>query len=268
MNVFLFLATAPTLAFGATPTELLGAGSTWSYLDDGIDPGPSWPQDTFDDSAWPTGPAPLGYGIFGGTLVSYGADPADRHVTTWFRQSFSIVDPADYTGLTMEIRRDDGAVVYLNGVEVHRTNLPSPSTATTLATSDVSGVDENEFTSFAVPTSLLVAGDNQVAVEIHQASPGSDDLAFDLAVTGWSGPADIVRGPYLQNVTSTSAVVRWRTDLPTRARSRSTGGSSLAPSRPIMRWRSRASVQVRHTPTPLAAGRACSAAIPVTPSTR
>ncbi len=214
MNVFLFLATAPTLAFGATPTELLGAGSTWSYLDDGIDPGPSWPQDTFDDSAWPTGPAPLGYGIFGGTLVSYGADPADRHVTTWFRQSFSIVDPADYTGLTMEIRRDDGAVVYLNGVEVHRTNLPSPSTATTLATSDVSGVDENEFTSFAVPTSLLVAGDNQVAVEIHQASPGSDDLAFDLAVTGWSGPADIVRGPYLQNVTSTSAVVRWRTDLP------------------------------------------------------
>jgi PKD repeat protein len=202
-------------AWAATPSELVPTGSSWAYLDDGVDPGATWVEPTFDDSAWSSGAAPLGYGIFGGTPIDYGTDPSNVHVTTWFRTTFSITDPADYTGLTMSLQRDDGAVVYLNGIEVHRSNLPAPSDATTLATLDVSGLEESLYEAIAVDLSLLVAGDNTVAVEVHQASVDSDDLAFDLSVTGWTGPAEIVRGPYLQNVTPDAAVLRWRTDLPT-----------------------------------------------------
>jgi len=202
-------------AYGATPTDLVPVGSTWTYLDDGVDPGPTWTEPSFDDSLWSSGFTPLGYGIFGGTTIGYGPDPNDRYVTSWFRQAFTITDPADYSGLTMSLQRDDGAVVYLNGTEIHRSNLVTPSDATTLATVDVSGLEENEYEEFAVPLGFLVAGSNTVAVEVHQARVDSDDLAFDLSVTGWTGPADITRGPYLQNVTPASAVVRWRTDLPT-----------------------------------------------------
>ncbi len=201
-------------AHGATPTEAVPLGSTWTYLDDGVDPGPTWVDPTFDDTLWSSGAAPLGYGIFGGTLVGYGPDPANVYVTTWFRSAFDVVDPALQTGLTMELQRDDGAVVYLNGVEVHRSNLISPSTSATLATTDVTGIDESTLESISLDPALLVAGPNQLAVEVHQAAVDSDDLAFDLSVTTWTGPPAVVRGPYLQNVTPTSAVIQWRTDLP------------------------------------------------------
>ena len=202
------------LALAATPVDLLPRGATWSYLDSGVDPGPTWVEPSFDDSAWATGPAPLGYGVFEATTVSYGGVATQRHPTTWFRAEVTVADPALYTGLTLELRRDDGAVVYLNGTEVVRSNLPAASTSATLATADVLGLDESTFTVHPVDLGHLVAGVNTVAVEVHQASASSDDLALDLALVGWTGPPAISRGPYLQNGTPHSAVVRWRTDVP------------------------------------------------------
>ncbi|MCZ2471483.1 metallophosphoesterase family protein [Aquirufa ecclesiirivi] len=38
------------------------------------------------------------------------------------------------------------------------------------------------------------------------------------AIPAWAQQAKIVRGPYLQNFTSTSGVIRWRTDAPTDSR--------------------------------------------------
>src|SRR5437879_7595412 len=38
-------------------------GSVWKYLDDGSDQGTGWTSLAFDDSAWQSGPAPLGYGV-------------------------------------------------------------------------------------------------------------------------------------------------------------------------------------------------------------
>jgi PKD repeat protein len=202
-----------SLAFAATPTVLVPRGSAWSALDTGVDPGPTWTSATFDDSAWLVGPAPLGFGVFEATTLD-GGPVAARHPTTWFRATVDVPNPAATTGLTLELRRDDGAVVYLNGVEVHRSNLPAASTAATLATADVFGLAESAFEVAVVDPSLLVAGENVLAVEVHQSSATSDDLAFDFSLTSWSGEPSITRGPYLQNATPTSVVVRWRTDAP------------------------------------------------------
>ncbi|MFH0793802.1 MAG: metallophosphoesterase, partial [bacterium] len=99
--------------------------ATWRYRDNGSNQGTAWRETTFDDSSWTTGPAELGYGDGDeATLVSFGGNPNNKYTTTYFRRVFQVQDPAQYAGLRFQIIRDDGAVVYLNGTEVFRSNMP------------------------------------------------------------------------------------------------------------------------------------------------
>ena len=56
-----------------------------------------------------------------------------------------------------------------------------------------------------------------IAVEIHQISSTSSDISFDLKLIGEDNTMDVIRGPYLQNSTENSIVVRWRTDSLTKS---------------------------------------------------
>jgi len=199
----------------AGETILLPAGSDWRYLDTGAAPDFTWVDDTFDDSAWPIGPAPLGYGLVAlGTTVSYGPDAANRHITTWLRTEVNVADASLYEAFSIALQRDDGAAVYINGVEVARSNLPVAATATTLAIDPVFGVDQNVFLPFVVPDGVVVSGDNIIAIELHQQSVTSVDLVVDMSLSGWDAPTVVTRGPYLQTGTSQSMIVRWSTDGP------------------------------------------------------
>jgi len=162
---------------------ILAAGSTWKYLDTGVSPGAGWELPGFDDSAWASGAGPLGFGdTHIVTTISYGPDASNKYVTTWFRGSFDLTD-SDLTAITLGLLRDDGAVVYLNGVEVVRDNLPDGTlTDTTLATTSASS--ETAYGGFDIDVTALVSGTNTLAVEVHQASLDSSDLGFDLTLTG------------------------------------------------------------------------------------
>ncbi len=169
-------ASAPLTVTTRPPsTSLVTPQTAWRYLSDGTDAGTTWRDPAFDDTTWSVGDAELGYGDGDeGTVVS------PKGLTSYFRRSFAVGDPAQVTGLTLLLQRDDGAVAYLNGVEVARSNMPAgPVTATTPASSDVSGAAEKAFVSLAVPSSALVAGTNVLAVEVHNASTSSSDLSFD-----------------------------------------------------------------------------------------
>ncbi|MCA9489439.1 MAG: PKD domain-containing protein [Myxococcales bacterium] len=203
------------LSAHAGETPLLPRGDVWRYLDDGVDPGPGWELPAYDDTAWPSGPAPLGYGLAPlGTTVSYGPDPADRHPTTWFRTTFTVADPSVYEAFSLALRRDDGAAVYVNGVEVLRDNLAVGATALSYATTGVYGADQDAYLLAVLPSAALQAGDNVVAVEVHNQSANSTDLVMDLGISGWDGPTTVTRGPFLQQPTPSSVLVRWRTDGP------------------------------------------------------
>jgi hypothetical protein len=213
---FLFAAVA-----AAQETVLVPAGAVWKYLDDGTDQGTAWRAIAFDDSSWRSGPAELGYGDGDErTVVSYGTDPNNKHITTWFRHPFTVANPAAFSTLGLRVLRDDGAVVWLNGAEVFRTNLPAgPIGWRTLASSAVGGTAEQAFHLAALPASLLVAGTNVLAVEIHQSGPTSSDISFDLELRS-PAPLLVTRGPYLQLGHPTGLTVRWRTSLPTDSRVR------------------------------------------------
>jgi hypothetical protein len=171
---------APEAPAGAA---LLAAGSTWRYLDDGSDLGEGWRAAGFDDAAWKAGAAPLGYGEDGlATELGYGPSSDAKFITTYLRTRFTVENAAAVEQLLLELVRDDGAAVFLNGVEVLRSNLPSGATAGTAAIYTVADVAESARLLASVDASLLVEGENVIAVELHQAAPGSSDLRFDLAL--------------------------------------------------------------------------------------
>lgn len=199
---------------------LIPTGAAWAYRDDGSDQGSAWRGLGFDDSAWAVGVAELGYGDGDeATVVSYGPNAGQKYITTYFRRAFTVAAPASLGGLTLRTLRDDGAVVYLNGAEVWRSNMPAGAiTYTTLASTPIAPAGETTFTAAQIDPSLLVAGTNVVAVEIHQVTPASTDISFDLELIGT--PVLITRGPYLQSGTSSSVRVRWRTSTATDSRVR------------------------------------------------
>ena len=163
--------------------ELVPVGGTWSYWDQGTNPGTGWETATFDDSAWSSGPGPLGYGdSHQVTTVSYGGVDTAKYITTWFRTTFD-APPRALDTLTLSLLRDDGARIYLNGSEIVRDNLPEGDlTDDTLSTASVGGADETAYWSFTLDPTLVETGSNTLAVEIHQSAADSSDLGFDLAL--------------------------------------------------------------------------------------
>jgi uncharacterized protein len=161
---------------------LVPFGALWRYLDNGSNQATAWRSRTFSDSGWKSGPAPLGYGDPMATTVGYGPSASRKYVTTYFRTSF--VPSRRFTSLALRLRRDDGCVVYINGTEVARSNMPSGSiSSSTLASSNVSGSAETQIHTWTIQPPL-VAGPNVMAIEVHQRSRDSSDLRIDAELTG------------------------------------------------------------------------------------
>lgn len=171
--------------YESSQTTLIQQSAEWKYLDNGSDQGTAWRDFDFNDSQWQSGPAELGYGDGNeATVVSYGPDPDNKYITTYFRRSFDANDVNQFTTLALQLLRDDGAVVYLNGDEVARSNMPGGTVNyLTTASSGVGGGEESTFFEFSLDHNLLNDGNNVLAVEIHQCSSVSSDISFDLELT-------------------------------------------------------------------------------------
>lgn len=163
-----------------TSVTLASTGAAWRYFDGTNDLGTAWRTAGYNDAAWNTGPAQLGFGDGDeATLVA-----SNRQVTTYFRRSF-VATPGTFSNLTLRLLRDDGGIVYLNGLEVFRSNMSNgPVNFLTLASNALTIDETTNFYSKSVSPLFLVPGENLVAVEIHQTSLNSSDLSFDLEIRG------------------------------------------------------------------------------------
>lgn len=191
---------------------LVAAGSTWKYEASGADLGTDWRAAGYSDTGWPYGPAQLGYGDGDETTIIPKTSPV--YPCYYFRHHFSIDDRTAYDALSLRILRDDGAIVYLNGVEVARYNMPAGDvTYNTLASS----ASEFGWDAAVSIDNLLIAGDNVLAVEVHQGNSTSSDLSLDLELKAVRTAPDTT-APMISNVaievTDISAVVTWDTDEP------------------------------------------------------
>jgi hypothetical protein len=182
-------ATTASTAPGGTAI-LIASNSVWKYLDNGSNQGTAWRGLTFNDAAWPSAAATFGYGIGGeATIVNYGPNAGAKYITTYFRRAFNVAAPSIYTNVLIQLMRDDGAVVYVNGLEVYRSNMATngPINYLSLAAQDVTGSGSTRYYTKNVSPTNLIAGANVLAVELHQSSGASSDLRFNLQLTASSG---------------------------------------------------------------------------------
>lgn len=128
-------------------TVVIDQYASFAYKVDGLDPPIEWtsPDYTFDPT-WVTanGTAPLGYGEAPGILnTDVGQPETPRPLAYYFRTTFDLPS-TEVVGFNLLMRLDDGAVVYINGVEVLRQNVPLDSDVsnTTAAITTEEGEDQ------------------------------------------------------------------------------------------------------------------------------
>lgn len=159
---------------------IIKSGDTWKYFDS--IPEDYWMINNYPDEDWAEGESPFGYGEGNErTLLSYGTDASRKIITHYFRKTFYIDDPNKFYVYVIKILRDDGAVIYINGREVCRSNMPDvPVTNSTRALTTVSDEQETIFYDYILSPNYFTKGMNHISVSIHQSRPMTSDCSFDL----------------------------------------------------------------------------------------
>ena len=159
-------------------------GTQWSYNNSGDDLGTTWKGVAYNDSAWPKGLQPLGDNNDHSEVVPIRTfvsrnNPSGVHYTTLYVRAHFNFSGCNTTGVKLNLRHqiDDGAVFYLNGVEVNRYGLAAGDPfdfSTLFADHEASAI----VGPIEIPVTSLMPGDNVFAAEIHQVSTSSSDIVY------------------------------------------------------------------------------------------
>jgi hypothetical protein len=166
--------------------HLIPSNSVWRFSDTNGNLGTGWRALNYVETGWGTGPAELGFGDGGEATVVNGGPSATRTPTIYFRHKFNVADTNAYANLFLGVLRDDGAVGYLNDVEVYRSNVPAGQSYSTYT--GTTTTSETQYFPTNVSPARLVVGTNIMAVEVHQSDTGSSDLSFNLLLVGQAPP--------------------------------------------------------------------------------
>lgn len=170
---------AEVTSLGGGVREIMAPGRIWSYQDDNIDEGTAWREVGFDDSAWKTGAAPLGFGGVNGINIATTTNSGIP--TAYFRTTINVTDLNLIDSFTFKLLLDDGAVVYVNGQEAFRDGFYPETVVGHDVLADEPG-NEGVFDEFEVSANLFVEGANVIAIEVHNRSLGSSDLGFEMTL--------------------------------------------------------------------------------------
>jgi hypothetical protein len=169
--------------FGPSPSLVtlvgLDAQTQWRYNQDGAEP-QGWNQPGFNASSWPAGAAL--FFVESASLPETKRTPLELGRTTYyFRTEFDFNHATDDVTLHLSHIVDDGLVVYLNGSPIWSAHMPDgPVTYNTFAIDTIG--DASSEGPFLLTAPQLIRGRNVLAVEVHQAAPGSSDVVFGLSL--------------------------------------------------------------------------------------
>ena len=153
----------------------------WRYDRTGRDLGSEWRQPGYDDSTWPQGPAliadePTATVEPIRTRISRFNDAGAYVRTFYFRTHFDFGTVSPAVKLKLRHVVDDGAIFYLNGVEIHRFGIGAGVVVDYLT--DAGGHENTYEGPYDIPLDNLLEGDNVLAAEVHQSGGGSSDMVF------------------------------------------------------------------------------------------
>ena len=206
---------ACTLQAQTTSVAVFGITKSWKYQQTTNFDGVNWMAPAYDDSLWPSGPALL-YVETNPTVTPRNTPLTLGRITYYFRTHFQFTNGTSDASLVFSNLIDDGAVFYLNGVEVQRVRMPASPPAIIYATlanalPPGSGGDATIYDVFTISGDALtnlVTGDNVLAVEVHQQSSGSSDIVWGAALTAlvYTGPMTFTTQPTNTSVVDGRAV--------------------------------------------------------------
>lgn len=169
--------------------QIISQGDQWQYFDQG-GLSENWTSLSINTSNWKSGVSPLGYGdrrII--TEINYGEDKANKEITKYFTKTINLENPLSYIAYEFKIQRDDGILLYLNGEEIYRNNMPDGLiTSNSTATYIVQNAAESVYLSKIIDSKDFKPGKNIISVSIHQATARSSDCLFNLELIGHNNP--------------------------------------------------------------------------------
>ncbi len=216
--VALFFVVFSSAPAPADETIYIPRGSVWKYFrgqEEASSPDPTaWRNPGFNDSAWSSGAAPIGYG----DSIQYGIDLSllsppmeDNYSCVFFRKEFEVTDPGRVAGFDIHVSYDDGYALWINGIEVHRANVEDPLTFDGFAENQHEAETYEDFP-LPSPDSYLVEGTNIIAAQVWNNQISSSDLRFDLELVDPFGP-DLTPPAVEALVPAAGATVRQLTQI-------------------------------------------------------
>ncbi len=158
----------PMILPSTNTVTIVAIESDWRFEDSGIDLGISWRETNFNDSGWSSGNA-LFYRGNALLPAAKNTQLSAGRTTYYFRKTFPFNGDANSLQVQLRSLVDDGAVVYLNGTELTRINMPGGAiNYSTLASAPIGNADFAD--PIVISANQLVFGTNLLAVEVHQAA--------------------------------------------------------------------------------------------------
>ena len=174
-------------------TRLLDEGSrATAFVPDSSALGSSWRNGGFDDSAWASGTAGIGYDentTYDPYIDIDVGEVAGTNGSVYVRVPFQF-DASEVSELRLSMRYDDGFVAYLNGTRVAASNAPASPTWNSTATANNDDSNAQTFESFDISEHIgsLIEGSNVLAIHGLNTSTTSSDMLIS---------------PRLESITST-----------------------------------------------------------------
>lgn len=170
---------------GDLERTMVASNADWRYRFSDDAPPTTWKAVGFDATSWKKGSGTLGFGTYGPTTRIDTTPPATRPLTAQFRH-YVVVDKASALSTTrIMARADDGIVVYINGKEIGRANMPK-GLLTHMTYASVARTHAEATStpfSFTVPRGALKDGTNVLSVEVHSNYRSTPDMTFDLTMS-------------------------------------------------------------------------------------
>jgi hypothetical protein len=180
----------PTTANIIATISLIAINDTqmWRYDQTDVFPGATWLTPGYNDTAWPQGAAllyvetaTLAFPVRTPLSIAITNETSTNFITTYyFRTHFNFGGNPAASDVFITPVVDDGAIFYLNGTEIYRVGITNdPVAHVDLASRTVGdAAPEGPFNLGVLPE--LLAGDNVLAVEVHQVSLGSSDIVMGV----------------------------------------------------------------------------------------
>ncbi len=157
---------------------LIGPNETWRYIKGTAAPPTDWRSLAFIDKSWLSGQTGIGYGDNDDLTALSGMQ--NGYLSFFARKTFTVADPSAIEELILKVNYDDGFIAYLNGTEVARACMGNVGQEFAYDAVATASHEAGSYESFAIadPASVLQAGTNVLAVQVHNLSLGSTDVSF------------------------------------------------------------------------------------------